>query len=315
MNEKENIYPAIIIGMGIAGVTASIYLSRMGIFPLCFEADRIGGKINQIETITDYPGFKGSGEEFIQALKNQLDENQITVKFEKVTAVLKNENNTFTVKTNVSKYITHSLIIASGMCYKEFPQIEGLEESLVSFTPMDAREEIKGKDVIVWGSSNKALQSALTLSKYGNKVYLLLNKNKSTIECPYYFKKLLDIQNIEILEGKIKHIENKDDSYEFTISLFSNESRKVKAIKLFPLFSTKYQKANTDFLLNLHEIIDDQDNIAVDKTSKTFINGVYAIGDVQQKSIKNIATALLDGSLAGINDYHYLTDNNLVNKE
>lgn len=315
MEKENNIYPAIIIGMGIGGITASIYLSRMGVDPLCLEADRLGGKINQIEIVTDYPGFKGTGQELIQALKNQLDENKIDVRYEKVTAVLKNDDNTFTVKTNNSKYITHSLIIASGMSYKDVPQIEGINNSIVSYTPMDSREEIKGKDIIVWGSSNKTLQSALTLSKYANKVYLLLNKIRSTIECPLYFEKLLDVPNIEILEGKIKLIEKKKDSYNFYISLFSNEEKTISASKLFPLFSTKFQKANTDFLLNLHEIIDDQDNIAVNNNSKTFIDGVYAVGDIQQKTIKNIATAILDGSFAGINDYHYLTDNNLVNKE
>jgi len=312
--KNENINPAIVIGMGIGGVTAAIYLSRMGIQPLCFEANKIGGKINQIEIVDDYPGFKGTGKEFVDSLKAQLEENEIKVIKKKVTAVFKTENNNFIVTTNKGEYITHAIIIASGVSNIGLPQIDGLskdDKNLISYKPMDSFKSIENKKIIVWGNNDYSFKTALTLSNYAEKTYLLLSKNISYLSNSNLIEKIKNNGKIEMLNGKILKIVKpiEGDEYTFSIRLFSNSETEIKASKLFPVLSSEYEKANTDFLKNLHEIKDDQGTIAVDLTSKTFIEGVYAVGDVQQKVIKNNSTAVLDGAMAGIMAYHYIVDN------
>ena len=76
---EERIEPAIVIGLGVGGVTASIYLSRMGIQPLAFEGGQIGGHVLKLETIDDYSGFKGSGRQLADEFEKQLKFNNIRI--------------------------------------------------------------------------------------------------------------------------------------------------------------------------------------------------------------------------------------------
>lgn len=307
---ETKIYPAIVIGMGVAGITASIYLSRMGVQPLCFEAKKIGGKINQIETITDYAGFKGTGAQLVESYLHQLEENKIEVKKEAVISLTQNGDGTFNIDTKEGTYQALSVVIASGMSYIT-PQIDGLdseEEYFISYNPMDCLEEIKGKEVVVWGNTDQVLQAALTTCKSAKTVYLLLSKDLDTMIDKIAVNKIKQTSNIVVLKGKIMRLINNKESFELFVRKFDNSVLSIEACKLFPLLDAKFQKANTDFIVSLHEIKDDQGNIAASDTSKTFIPGIFAAGDVQQKVIKNIATAILDGAMAGIMAYHYVTD-------
>lgn len=277
---EEKIYPAIVIGLGTAGVTASIYLSRMGIQPLAFEENKVGGHLLKIKEVTDYAGFYGSGEELAKAFEKQLEENKIEIIRHKVVYLGK-EDDLFVVRTDDGQeFKSKSVVISSGLKIKN-PIIS----SIPVFTdPLKDEEGIKDKDIAIVGGGRQAYEAAIDLSQFAKKVYLI----RKVCEAPTTFvRKVSSLKNVEIIAGD----ENDIPSDVFRIYDLPCKSRMM---------------GNTDFC-SFAEIQDDQDNIAVDSNCQSFIKGIFACGDVVQKGLKTLATSVYDGAIAGVMIYRLLT--------
>ncbi len=274
---EERIEPAIVIGLGVGGVTASIYLSRMGIQPLAFEGGQIGGHVLKLETIDDYSGFKGSGRQLADEFEKQLKFNNIEVVNEYVLALYKNSDGLFIVKTKNGEYKTKAVVIASGLKSKSTINFNGIE---VMDNPLLDIDRIKDKKVAVVGGGKVAYMGALSLSKQAKKVYII----RDNIEAPSVLvKEVESLENVEISDSIPEDVD-----------------------RIYDLPSKSRMIGNTDFCL-LKEIVDDQDNIAVGKDCQTFVKGAFACGDVVQKSLKTLATAVYDGAIAGVMIYRLLT--------
>lgn len=277
---EEKVYPSIVIGLGVAGVTASIYLSRMGVQPLTFESDRIGGHVLKLKEITDYAGFYGSGEELAQAFKKQLDENKIETIHNSVSYLGK-EDGLFVIRTDDGrKFLSKSVVIASGLKHKNI-----IESNLPIFTdPLKDREGVKDKIIAVVGGGRLAYQAVIDLSKIARKVYLIRKRS----EAPWTFVHAVTaLPNVQVIEGEADAIPS-------------------EVSRVYDLPSKSRMIGNTDFC-SFAEIKDDQRNIAVDSDGQSFIKGVFAAGDVVQKGLKTLATSVYDGAIAGVMIYRLLT--------
>lgn len=277
---EEKVYPSIVIGLGVAGVTASIYLSRMGVQPLTFESDKIGGHVLKLKEITDYAGFYGSGEELAQAFKKQLEENEIETIHHPVSYLGK-EDGLFVIRTDDGrKFLSKSVVIASGLKHKNV-----IESNLPIFTdPLKDREGVKDEIIAVVGGGRLAYQAVIDLSKTARKVYLIRKRS----EAPWTFVRAVTaLPNVQVIEGEADAIP-------------SDVSR------IYDLPSKSRMIGNTDFC-SFAEIKDDQRNIAVDSNGQSFIKGVFAAGDVVQKGLKTLATSVYDGAIAGVMIYRLLT--------
>ena len=193
-------YDSIIIGMGVAGISAAIYAKRAGNNVLMIEKMRPGGILNIIDNIENYPGFKSiSGPDLSYQLFEQVTSLEIPYKIEEVIDISL-EGNLKIVKTNKATYKATNILIATGRS----PILLGLpnEEKLVgkgiSTCALCDGSLYQGKEVAVVGGGNSALQEALYLSKIVKKVYLIHRREEFRGE-ENLVEKIKNQENIEII--------------------------------------------------------------------------------------------------------------------
>lgn len=301
--------PAAVIGLGASGCAAAVYLSRMGIDPVCFEPDRIGGMVNEADRIIGYPGFQGTGAQLVEDLKKQLEENKITVIKSKVESLERDSSseNSFLIFTDDEKiYRTQAVVIATGFKFT-LPQMEGVAdvEDMISLKPISDREKCREKEVVVWGSDDLAVSAALNLADIASSVTLVYK------DLDYVAQKLLDAfdskLNTSKVQGIIKKLEKNGDSFCAYVRTPDGTFSPVFGSMLFPFMESRYHRGRTEFV-RTKEIVDDQGGIACGRDSQTFIKGIFAAGDVVQKSLRNLAVDASEGAMAGIGAYRYLAD-------
>ena len=167
-------YDLIIIGMGISGISASIYAKRAGMKVLLLEGSAPGGTVNQISEIENYPGINRiSGPDFAYNLFEEVNKLGIEYKLEKVTDVIIDDSKK--VKTTKNVYEAKNLLIASGRRPKRLG-LEREEEFLgkgISTCALCDGALYKNSDIAVIGGGSSALSEALYLSNIVNKIYLI----------------------------------------------------------------------------------------------------------------------------------------------
>ncbi|MBN1970551.1 MAG: NAD(P)/FAD-dependent oxidoreductase [Candidatus Delongbacteria bacterium] len=227
-------YNVIIVGAGIAGVTAAIQLRKIGIDFLLLEKHKVGGLINDIYAIENYPGFPDpiQGVKFAELLEEHLNILNIKPTFDNVTRVdYDQDSERFLVKTESTDYFAKYLILATGSSpifpvnYSEYP--EDLKNRTF-FTPRDINTE--GTTIIVGGGPT-SYDYAMTLSSKGSVIFLEINDS----ELPYYYqlKRLSLKKNIKLITGvHIKKVTFKDNKVVVN-AVYGNKKGTVKGDRIF----------------------------------------------------------------------------------
>lgn len=288
-------YDLIIIGMGISGISASIYAHRAGLKVLLLEGSAPGGTINSISEIENYPGVsKISGPDLAYNLFDEVNKMGIEYKLEKVTDVILEEESK-KVKTTNNVYETKYLLIASG----RRPKMLGLknEERFlgkgISTCALCDGALYKNSDIAVIGGGSSALSEALYLANMVNKIYLIHRRDEFRGE-DTLIKEVEQKDNIElILNNEVKELKIEEDTLKGII-LKDDKELEVKGIFIYIGFTP-----NTDFLKNTG-IKMEEGYILVNNHHETNIKGVYATGDVVKKEIYQIINAASEGAEAVI---------------
>lgn len=285
-------FDCIIIGAGIAGMTAAIYLKRANKNVLLIESYIPGGQINNTSNVENYPGFiKIDGPTLVMNIHDQITNLNVPLKYEKVIDI--NKENNYIVKTNKEIYETNKIIIATGRT----PNKLGIEEEFigkgVSYCALCDGNLYKGLDVVVVGGGNSAFEEGLYLSKLCNKV-TILNRSDS-------------LRATSILQDQIKERNNVEIIYECNIDKINSENNKIVSvntnkgiIKCDGIFIYIGLTPHLEFISNLNINVENN-YIVVDKNMKTNIDGIYACGDVIKKDIYQIVTAASEGAIAATN--------------
>lgn len=288
-------YDSIIIGMGIAGISAAIYAKRSGNNVLMIEKMRPGGIINTIDKIENYPGFKTiSGPDFAFQLFEQVNNLKIPYKMEEVINVSV-ENDIKIVRTNKETYQAKNILIATGRSpiFLGLPNEEALIGKGISTCALCDGYLYKGKEIAVVGGGNSALQEALYLSNIVEKIYLIHRRDefrgeKSLVE------QIKEKENIEILyNSQVTELKEKNNELK---SIVINEEKEldVKAMFVYIGYAPK-----TEFVSELG-ITNPAGYINVDDNYETTIPGIYAAGDIIVKKVYQIVTAASEGATAAI---------------
>lgn len=286
-------YDLIIIGMGISGITASIYAKRAGMKVLLLEGSAPGGTINKISMIENYPGYSSiAGPDLAYNLFEEVNKLQIEYKLEKVTDVILEETSK-RVKTTSNVYEAKYLLIASG----RHPKMLGLknEEKFlgrgISTCALSDGALYKNSDVAVIGGGSSALSEALYLANIVNKVYLIHRREEFRGE-DTLVRETKERKNIElILNNEVTELKVEDDTLK-GIVLKDGRKINVKGIFIYVGFIP-----NTEFLESTNLKMEDG-YIIVDNHHETNIKGVYASGDVTKKEIYQIVNAASEGAEA-----------------
>ena len=287
------IYDSVVIGSGVAGMTAAIYLKRANLNILLLEKSAPGGQINRTASITNYPGIKEiDGPSLSLNMLEQLKSLDIETKYGNVLNITDGEIKT--IKTDLEEIKTKTVLIATGRNPKEL----GLEHEKqltgrgVSWCAICDGPLYKDKTVAVVGGGNSAFEEALYLSTIVKKLYLIHRRDTFRAD-NILVEKLKEKENVEfILNATITKLNEKDNHLE---SIEVNN----KEIKVDGLFIYIGFKPETDIFNNLNLELDNG-YIVTDKNMKTNIKGIYAAGDVIKKDYYQISTAIGEAATAAL---------------
>ena len=290
-----NNYDVVIIGGGIAGVTAAIYLKRANKSVVLLELSVIGGQIINASSVENYPGYNEiKGFELGNKFKEQLDNLSIEVKYEAVKQISGDDNN-FTIVTNTDSYNAKKVIIATGTISRklDIPDEDKYLGKGLSFCATCDGAFFKGKDVIVIGGGNAAIDDALYLSNMCNKVYLMHRRDAFRAE-EMKVESLRNKSNVEfILNASIKDIHGS----EFVENIDYQQNNEIKNLSVQGVFVCigRVPSFNFDEGIELENGF-----IITNENMETNIEGIYAIGDIRKKEVRQLTTAASDGTIASM---------------
>lgn len=294
-----------IIGAGAAGMTAALYALRAGLKVLIIEKEIYGSQFSIADNIENYPGIENiSGLDLSQKIYEQVKKLGCEFLFQEVKeAKLRGKIKTLKAQDRVIE--CKSIIIASGLTRRKLNCI-GENEFLgrgVSFCATCDGSFFKGKNVMVVGSGNTALQYVLYLSKICNKVFLVIRKERIKAE-KYLADAAKEQKNVEILYNcSIKEIKGENGKVGKVIFNDNMGEKNVSGI-----FIAVGYEANNDIYKDQINL-DEKGYIISNEDCETNIDGVYAAGDCREKRLRQIITAASDGAIAGTGVINYLLKN------
>lgn len=274
----------VIIGSGVAGMCASIYLKRAGIDTLIIESDTPGGQLNRIASIYNYPGFKMvDGPSLASYIYEQVNDLKVDYLFDKVIEIIDKKDKKI-VKTTKEEIECMYVIIATGRTARTL-NLNNEREYIgrgISFCALCDGALYKNKDVIIVGRTNLAVEEAIYLANICKSVTIINNKDKLEIE-EILLDKLKEFNNINIIHNTniIKYNTDNDK----VISVTLNNKKEINTDCVF--LSMGYVPIN-----NLIDLKLDNNYIVVDNNYETSIKNIYACGDVIKKNTYQITTAV-----------------------
>lgn len=290
-------YNTVIIGSGVAGMTAAIYLKRAHKNVCILENGIPGGQITLTSSIENYPGFKNiSGTDLALNIYNQVLDLGVEYKYKKALGI-KIEDNTIKVLMDGEEITCNNLIIATGRSPRklEVKMEDKLVGNGISFCATCDSSLYKGKKVAVVGGGTSALEEALYLSKICSEITLIHRRNVFTAPEPL-INNVKSTSNIHIITNStVKEFKTTDNRLSSIILEDKNQNK--KEIKVDGCFEYIGQVPNTDIFKDLN-ILDEKGYININDNYETIIPGVYAIGDCTKKNLYQIITACSDGANA-----------------
>ena len=309
----------IIIGGGPAGYTAAIYAARAHLNPLVFEGSQYGGQLMFTTEVENFPGFpKGiMGPELMSSMREQAERFGAKLISEDVTKVdlqglqgnLKDKRKII-VFADKKKYESKSLIIATGAGYRKL----GLENEKklsgkgVSYCATCDGYFFKGKDIVIVGGGDAALEEADFLTKFANSVKIIprrdeLRASKFMQDRIFANKKISFVWNSEVVDilGKDK-VEG--------VKIKNNKTNQISDLICKGIFVAIGHVPNTQLFEGQQNILKMEKGYIITEpgTSKTSVKGVFAAGDVQDWKYRQAITSAGTGCMAAIDVERYLAE-------
>lgn len=293
-------YDIIILGSGPAGLTAAIYTARANKKTLIIAGDTLGGQTSEIANLENFPGYMGSGMDWIQATLNQATKFGAEITYASATDIKWDDNFTYTVQCDNGKtYTAPSVIMATGARARRL-EIDGacnLVGRGVSYCATCDGFFYSGKRVLVIGGGNSALNDALYLSDLAENVKIIYRKSAFTRAEAILCDRVAARENITpVFNTELKSIRKKDDSDELIATTTTGED-----IVCDGIFVAIGHEANTDYLTedikrdNMGRVI--PDNLP---------RGLFVAGDEQSGIQMQVATAVGTGCSAAMSAIAYI---------
>lgn len=302
-----DIFDVIIIGGGPAGMTAGIYAARAGAKVLLIEKAGVGGQVAITSSIANYPGFKQvDGFELSQSMWEQASSLGVETVFAQVESLVLDDKIKEVTASGVT-YKAYSVILSMG-AYSRGLGVEGEKNFVgrgISYCAVCDGAFYRGKTVAVVGGGNTALGDVMYLAPIVGKVYLIHRRQEFRAD-----KAVVDdVLSLQKTQGNIEFkldCVTESVSGEGKVENITLRNVKTNALETLPvdgIFVAIGRNPNTEMLDGKINLIDGY--IDVNAQMETNIAGVYAAGDIVNKTLRQIATAVSDGAIAGTNSALY----------
>lgn len=304
----NKLYDIIVIGGGPAGYTSAIYTSRSGFDTIVFEKFSAGGQMTQTAQIDNYPGFPEGVDGFGLGTKMQQGAERFgakTVKTEVTSVNLKDKIKT--INTTDDVFLARSVIIATGAEHKHLG-LENEEKLIgkgVGYCAACDGMFYKGKIATIIGGGNSAAADALLLSKICKKVIVVHRRDALRAE-KFYYEPLLKAKNVEF-QWNSTVCQILGDNKVTGVKIKNTIDGAEKEICTDGVFISIGRYPQTELFCGQLNM-DTNGYIVADETTKTNISGVFAVGDVRTKPVRQIVTATADGATASHFAEEYLAN-------
>ena len=301
-------YDIIIIGAGPGGLTAGIYAGRQGTRNLIIDRDLAGGLGREVPEMENYPGFDNvSGLELIEKMKAQAIRNCDLHEMEEVTEIIKSDDDEyhFTVKTAKDEYKTKTVILATGSSHRHL-NAKGEEEFKgkgVSYCATCDGFFFQGRDIVMVGGGNSALQEALYLNNLGANVTLIHRRDEFRAQ-KHLQDQIKEAGISTILNATVEEI--KGEMLVESVVLKDTITGELSEHPTSGVFISVGYIPHTELAKQLGVELDESGHIIIDTDQKTNVDYVYAIGDVCV-GLKQWVVACGEGAVAATSAYHDLS--------
>ena len=286
-------YDCTIVGGGPCGVACAIYLKQAGYKVVIVENELIGGQPLQTTNITNVVGFIGDGNKFGETLQEQISQNNIEVIYNEAKLVDKK------LYIDNKEIETKTIVIATGATPTKLPNIYKCHYCALCDGLL-----YKDKIVAIIGNGNSAFTEALYLSKFCKEVNLLVSDKHRLLANETLQKQVSETNNI-----KVKFYDKIFQSTEHNLMLEHEKGLSEELVEYDGLFVSIGRTPNIDWIENCNEIQVDLNYNVKFNNDLEFNKNIFAGGDVIDKPIKQISTAINDGVVISQNIIKYLKEN------
>ncbi|NGY88336.1 thioredoxin-disulfide reductase [Bacillus megaterium] len=304
---NKSIYDVIIIGAGPAGLTATLYASRGNMKTLIIERGIYGGQMQKTEEIENYPAFKKIlGPE----LSQQMYDHAIHFGAEYaygIVSLIKEEGLYKKVIAGDKEYITKTIIIAAGADYKKLgvPGEKELSGRGVSYCAVCDGAFFKGKEIVVVGGGDSAVEEANYLTKFADRVTLIHRKDKLKAQ-QILQNRILNNPKIDIIWNTVIETINGDDKVS-SLKIKNVTNNEINSFSCNGVFIYVGMNPLSNPFKKLG-ITNPAGCIPTDEKMETKVKGIYAAGDIREKYLRQVITASGDGSIAAQSAQQYVEE-------
>ncbi|HHU84694.1 MAG TPA: thioredoxin-disulfide reductase [Clostridiales bacterium] len=294
----NHVYDMIIVGGGPGGYTAALYAARAGLDVVVLEKFSAGGQMALTEQVDNYPGFEDGIDGFLLADKMQKQAERFGAKSEYSEVIRVDLNATpKEVETAEGIFYGKTVVISTGANPRELgvPKEAELVGRGVAYCAACDGMFYRGKTVVVVGGGDSAAADALLLSRIVKKV-ILVHRRDTLRATKVYHESLMNAENVEIRWNSVISELLHEDKLS-GVRLKDVHTGEESVVECEGLFISVGRKPVTD-LVKDQLTLDKNGYIIADETTKTNISGVYAVGDVRTKLLRQIVTAVSDGAMA-----------------
>ena len=296
---NNNCLDVIVIGGGPGGYCAALYAARASLSTMVIEKFAPGGQMATTEIVENYPGFVDgiNGFELGMQMKKGAERFGVKTKLAEVKSVELDKNPKL-IHTAKETFEAKTVILALGAFPRELglPNERNLRGRGVSYCATCDGMFYKDKTVVIVGGGNTAVADALFLAKICKKVYLVHRRDELRAS-KTYMESLEKTENIEFIwSSEVSEI-REDNMMVSGVKVKSRKDESVRVVSCDGIFVAIGNIPNTD-LIKDQIALDEAGYVLADETTKTNIPGVFAVGDMRQKPLRQIVTAVADGAVA-----------------
>lgn len=291
----------IILGSGPAGLTAALYAARANLEPLVISGNQLGGQISITNEVENYPGFPGgtTGPELVELMQKQAEHFGTRLLIDEVTEVQFGGGSPFRIKTHGDEFEAAAVVIATGASPKRLgvPGEDTMIGRGVSFCATCDGFFFRGKEVVVVGGGDSALEEGIFLTRFARKVRVIHRRD--------------ELRAGEILKARAFANEKMAFVWDTVVEAILGNG-KVEGVRVRNLRSGQEGEMSADgvFIYIGHFpntdlfrgqlTMDGHDYLIIDKRMMTNVPGVFAAGEVQDPIYRQIATSVGQGCAAGM---------------